>query len=447
MIELHSLEAEHGVLGAMMLQPHLIDVISDGLSADAFAWTENAELFRLIRGLNDAGQPIDVITLAERREYLAGDIRTMAYAAEVIKNTPSVANAKAYAKIVRDRAVSRQISAAAAQVDEIAHDESSIEDKIAQAQAAILSLDTSGGDAECQLVGDLWAEHIEVLQARLDRLKDGVTIDGLTTGLPDLDKFVQGMKPGQMIVVAGRPAMGKTTLAMNIAADVGINQGKPVAVISLEMSKTQLIDRLIAAVGGIPLPSMKTGECASDYETELAAAGLKVQRSKIVVSDVPVMSMARIRSIVRRQKHRLGGMALVVIDYLGLVEGEGGSRVDDVTTMSRQIKLLAREIGCPVIILSQLNRGCESRPDKRPVLSDLRESGAIEQDADIVMFVYRDEVYYPNSEHKGIGEILVRKNRDGEIGSVFTAFQGDRSRFVPLAHSAFSKPKDQEEGW
>lgn len=447
MIELHSLEAEHGVLGAMMLQPHLVDVLSDGLSADAFAWGENADLFRLIRDLSDAGQPIDVITLSERSEFLSGDVRTMAYAGEIIKNTPSVANAKAYAKIVRDRAVARQISAVAAQVDEIAHDSAPVEDKIAQAQAAVLGLDMAGSDIECQLVGDLWAEHIEVMQQRVDRLGKGITIDGLTTGLPDLDKFTQGLKPGQMIVVAGRPAMGKTTLAMNIAADVGIGQGKPVAVISLEMSKVQLMDRLIAAVGGIPLPSIKTGECASDYETELAAAGLKLQRSKIVVSDVPVMNMSRIRSIVRRQKHRLGGMALVVIDYLGLVEGDGAGRIDDVTTMSRQIKLLAREIGCPVLILSQLNRSCESRPDKRPVLSDLRESGAIEQDADIVMFVYRDEVYYPNSEHKGIGEILVRKNRDGEIGSVFTAFQGDKSRFVPLAASAFSKPAQAKEDW
>lgn len=435
MNELHSLEAEHAVLGAMLIQPHLIDVLSDGLSADAFAWGENADLFRLIRDLSDEGQPIDVITLAERSEFLSGDVRTIAYAGEIIKNTPSVANAKAYAKIVRDRAVSRQIVAVAAQVEEIAHDSAPVEDKIAQAQAAVLGLDMAGSDSECQLVSDLWAEHIEVMQQRVDRLGKGLTIDGLTSGLPELDKLTQGLKPGQMIVVAGRPAMGKTTLAMNIAADVGIRQGQPVAVISLEMSKVQLMDRLIAAVGGIPLPSIKTGECASDYETELSAAGLKLKRSKIAVSDVPVMNMPRIRSIVRRQKHRLGGMALVVIDYLGLVEGEGASRIDDVTAMSRQIKLLAREIGCPVLVLSQLNRSCESRPDKRPVLSDLRESGAIEQDADIVMFVYRDEVYYPNSEQKGIGEILVRKNRDGEIGSVFTAFQGDKSRFVPLAAS------------
>lgn len=433
MIELHSLEAEHGVIGAMLKQPHLIDVLSDDLAPEAFAYADNADLYRLILALHNDGEPVDVITLGELRAELPSGTRTMAYAGEIQKNTPSAANAKTYAKIIRDRAVGRQIVAAAERIHEIAHDEAAVEDKIAQVQSTVLSLGTDGGDSECQTMADMWAEHIEVLQDRLDRFAKGDVMDGLATGIPDLDKYTQGMKPGQMIVVAGRPAMGKTTLAMNIAADVGINQRKPVAVISLEMSKTQLMDRLLAAVGGIPLPSLKTGECASDYSAELGMAGLKLSQSPIVVSDVPVMTMARIRSIVRRQKHRMGGMGLVVIDYLGLVEGEGAGRTEDVTVMSRQIKLLAREMGCPVIILSQLNRGCESRPDKRPVLSDLRESGAIEQDADIVMFVYRDEVYHPNTQDKGIGEILIRKNRDGEIGMVPTAFQGDKSRFLPLA--------------
>lgn len=320
MIELHSLEAEHGLLGAMMLQPHLIDTLTDGLSADAFAWQENGELYRLILQMHDESEPIDVITLSIRSEFLAGNIRTLAYAGEIIKNTPSVANAKQYAKIVRDRAIARQISQVAAAVDEIAREDCSVEDKIAQAQAAVMALDTDGGDSECQSMRDMWAEHIEVIQERLDRFAMGISIDGLTSGLPDLDVYTQGLKPGQMIVIAGRPAMGKTTLAMNIAADVGINQKKPVVVISLEMSKTQLMDRLLAAVGGIPLPSLKTGECANDYSAELSAAGMKLAASPIVVSDIPVMSMPRIRSIARRQKHRLGGLGLIVIDYLGLVD-------------------------------------------------------------------------------------------------------------------------------
>lgn len=446
MIELHSLEAEHGVIGAMLIQPHLIDVISEGLAPDAFAYPENADLYRLILALHDEGKPVDIITLADRRGTLSNDQMTLVYAAEIQKNTPSAANAKTYAAIVRDRAIARQIADAGARITEVAHEQASVEDKIAQAQALALGLDLSGTDGECQLVGDILANHIEILQARHDRSIAGVTIDGLSTGIPDLDGSVQGMKSGQMIVVAGRPAMGKTTFAMNIAAEVAVEQRKPVLVISLEMSKEQLMDRLLAAVGGIPLPGLKDGTCTHEYSMELAAAALKLRDAPITVSDVPVMTMPRIRAIARRQKHRMGGMALIVIDYLGLVEGDGGNRVEDVTAMSRQIKLLAREIGCPVMVLSQLNRGCESRPDKRPVLSDLRESGAIEQDADIVMFVYRDEVYHPNTPDAGIGEILIRKNRDGKIGTVRTAFQGDKSRFVPLAN--YRRPEaESKEDW
>ena len=445
MIELHSLEAEHGVLGAMLKQPHLIDVLSDNLSPDLFAYQDNADLYRLILELNSDSQPVDVITLSDRRTELSSGVRTLGYAGEIQANTPSVANAKVYAQIIRERAISRQIAALAERIHELAHEKASIEDKVAQAQSLVLGLDASGAEGECQMIGDIMAEHIDVLQTRLDRTAAGITIDGLGSGIPDLDTYTQGMKSGQMIVIAGRPAMGKTTLAMNVAADVALNQKKPVLVISLEMSKRQLIDRLLAAVGGIPLPSLKTGLCSDDYRTELAAASLKLRDAQIAVSDVPVMSMSRIRSIARRQKHRMGGMGLVVIDYLGLVEGDGNGRTEDVTAMSRQVKLLARELDCPVIILCQLNRGCEARPDKRPVLSDLRESGAIEQDADIVMFVYRDEVYFPNTQDKGIGEVLIRKNRDGEIGTVLTCFQGDKSRFVPLAN--YSRAVEAGEDW
>lgn len=434
MIELQSLEAEHGLIGAMLRQPHLIDILSDDLSPDAFAWEDNSELYRLILELHADGTPVDVITLGDRRTELSSGNRVFTYAAEIQANTPSVANAKEYAQIIRDRAICRLMSSAAERINDLAYEQSGIEDKISQAQSIVLGLDATGSDGECQMIGDILVDHIEILQERLDRFEKGIVMDGLGSGLPDLDKYTQGMKTGQMIVIAGRPAMGKTTLAMNIAADVAINQKKPVVVISLEMSKTQLMDRLLAAVGGIPLPSLKTGEVASDHGQSLAAATFRLRDAPIAVSDVPVMTMARIRSISRRQSHRMGGLGLVVIDYLGLVEGDGKGRTEDVTTMSRQIKLLARELDCPVIILSQLNRGCEGRPDKRPVLSDLRESGAIEQDADIVMFVYRDEVYHPNTQDAGIAEILIRKNRDGEIGTVPAAFQGNRSRFMPLAN-------------
>lgn len=218
---------------------------------DAFAYSVNADLYRLILDLESAGTPIDIITLAEAKEFLCDDTRTMAYVGEILTNIVSVANAKEYARIVRERAISRQIVDVASGIEEVAHQNCSIEDKIAQAQALVLGLDAGGTTGECQMVGDILRDHVEVLQERHDRAQKGDMLDGLSTGIPDLDQYTQGLKSGQMIVIAGRPAMGKTTLAMNIAADVAIKQGRPVLVVSLEMTKAQLMDRLIAAVGGI----------------------------------------------------------------------------------------------------------------------------------------------------------------------------------------------------
>lgn len=444
MIELHSLEAEHGVIGAMLIQPHLIDVISEGLVGGDFFWAQNEELFRLIITMRDEHRPIDVITLSERKPILIGDIGTMAYAGEIQKNTPSAANAKSYARIVKDRSMSRSLLSASTDIADLAHDQLPIEDKIAQAQSIILGLDGNAQDNECQMVGDILRDHVDILQARSDRAGE---IDGLTTGIPDLDANLQGLKPGQMVVIAGRPAMGKTTIAMNIAENAALKLNKPVLMVSLEMSKGQLLDRLIAAVGHIPLNSIKDGSVANDHGQNLVMASGRLMNAPLVVCDTPAMTIPRIRSVARRMKHRLGGMGLVVIDYLQLIEGEGNGRTEDVSAMSRQVKLMARELECPVIVLSQLNRGCEQRPDKRPVLSDLRESGAIEQDADIVMFVYRDEVYHPNTEHKGIAEVIVRKNRDGETGTIRTAFLGKYSRFAPLSPASISAATAGEEGW
>ena len=428
----------------MLIQPHLIDVISEGLVGGDFFWAQNEELFRLIITMRDEHQPIDVITLSERKPILIGDIGTMAYAGEIQKNTPSAANAKSYARIVKDRSMSRSLLSASTDIADLAHDQLPIEDKIAQAQSIILGLDGNAQDNECQMVGDILRDHVDILQARSDRAGE---IDGLTTGIPDLDANLQGLKPGQMVVIAGRPAMGKTTIAMNIAENAALKLNKPVLMVSLEMSKGQLLDRLIAAVGRIPLNSIKDGSVANDHGQNLVMASGKLMNAPLVVCDTPAMTIPRIRSVARRMKHRLGGMGLVVIDYLQLIEGEGNGRTEDVSAMSRQVKLMARELECPVIVLSQLNRGCEQRPDKRPVLSDLRESGAIEQDADIVMFVYRDEVYHPNTEHKGIAEVIVRKNRDGETGTIRTAFLGKYSRFAPLSPASISAATAGEEGW
>ncbi|MUF08259.1 AAA family ATPase [Pseudomonas sp. CCM 7893] len=231
-----------------------------------------------------------------------------------------------------------------------------------------------------------------------------------------------------------RPAMGKTAFAVNIAESVAVDQGKSALIVSLEMTNEALMDRILASLGKIPLPALKDGSATSEYGTELTAAAWKVKNSKLHMSDRPGMTAPRLRSLGRRHKQRYG-LDLLVLDYLQLMEGtgRGGNRTEDVSDMSRQAKLMARELDCPVIILSQLNRGLEQRPNKRPMMSDLRESGAIEQDADIIMFVYRDEVYHPDTDQKGIAEIIIGKARNSEIGTVRTAFLGKYSRFEKLS--------------
>lgn len=442
MNELYSLEAEHGVLGAILKQPHLIDVLTSDLKPDDFYWLENQELFRLIIRLNDDGVSIDPIVIASHQESLTDDVKTLVYAVELAMNVPSVANAKTYAQIVKERAQLRLLASIANQLNELAYEESPIDEKISAAQSMVLSLDGEASEGECELVEDILYAHIEVLEAREEKQGE---LDGLSTGIGDLDKQLQGLKPGQMIVIAGRPSMGKTTIAMNIAEDVALRQNKPAVVFSLEMSKTQLMDRMLASTGRLPLSAIKDGTASRDYNLQLNAGAAKVKGKKLIVSDATGMTVGRIRSMARRQRHKYGELGAIVIDYLGLLEGEGSNRTEAVSAMSRQIKLMARELNCPVIVLAQLNRGCEQRPDKRPVLSDLRESGAIEQDADIVLFVYRDEVYHPETEAKGIAEILIRKNRDGEVGVVRTAFLGKYSRFEQLAPGSIAESK--EVGW
>jgi len=442
MNELYSLEAEHGVLGAMLRQPHLIDVLTADLKPDDFYWPENQELCRLILRLNDEGETIDPIVMASAQEMLTDDVATLGYAMTISMNVTSVANAKAYAVIVKERSQLRLLSSIAAKLNDLAYEEAPIDEKISAAQSMVLALDGESSDGECELVEDILYSHIEVLEAR--EAKQG-ELDGLSTGISDLDQQLQGLKPGQMIVIAGRPSMGKTTIAMNIAEDVALRQNKPAVVFSLEMSKTQLMDRMLASTGKVPLSAIKDGTASKTYGLELNAGAAKIKGKKMIVSDATGMTVGRIRSMARRQRHKHGELGTIVIDYLGLLEGEGSNRTEAVSTMSRQIKLMARELNCPVIVLAQLNRGCEQRPDKRPVLSDLRESGAIEQDADIVMFVYRDEVYHPETEAKGIAEILIRKNRDGEVGVVKTAFLGKYSKFQQLAPGAIADSR--EIGW
>ncbi|MNH13866.1 Replicative DNA helicase [compost metagenome] len=297
-----------------------------------------------------------------------------------------------------------------------------------------MGIDAGGDGDEVVKAADLMADQLEVWQERHDRLSRGETLIGLSTGLADLDQKLGGLQPEQLIIVAGRPAMGKTTLAMGFVLDAVVRQKKSGLVISLEMSKGQLIDRAVAAEGRIPLNLIKNGSACESHGAELCAAAAKLKRANLFIADRAAATVGRIRSLARRHKMRYG-LDILMIDYLQLMDGEGGNRTEAVSSISRGCKLLARELGIPVVLLSQLSRKCEERPNKRPVNSDLRESGAIEQDADVIMFVYRDEVYHENSEFKGVAEIIVGKGRDIETGTVRAAFLGQYNRFETLSAS------------
>lgn len=433
----YSQEAEMGVLGAMLLRNELIDQLSADLVAEDFYWPEHQDLFRAMLELHSQGKPVDPVTIADHRDTVItedGPESSLWVAGNIARNVPSAANGMTYAHTVRERSLDRGMIRAADQLRELATSESSQADKVAAAQALVLGLDSKTTVQEVRHACDVLDDHLEELQRRADL---GGQLDGLSTGIPDLDAKLMGLKPGDMVVIAGRPAMGKTTLAMNIAEHTACTENLPALVVSLEMKNGGLMDRALASLGRIPLTRIKDGTVFDGYSDQLAKAGTRIKQSKLFLADRSGMTVARLRSMARRHKQRYG-LSLLVIDYLQLLEGSGkaGNRTEDVSDMSRQCKLMAMELGVPVIVLSQLNRGLEQRPNKRPIMSDLRESGAIEQDADVIVFVYRDEIYHPDSPAKGTAEIILGKHRNGEPGTVRAAFLGQYSRFEQLAPSA-----------
>ncbi len=429
----YSLEAEHGVLGAMMQRPELIDVLADELTAESFYYADNAEVFRAIMAVRSANKAVDFLTVAEQLGQLPSETPPLLYCTEIVKGTPSVANASTYARIVRERAVDRALHIASQDISEIASSNEETAEKVAAAHAAIMAVDAGETSVDVQKASDVLVTQLEVWQQRYDRFRSGQTLMGISSGLTDLDNKIGGFLPGQLIVVAGRPAMGKTTLAMSFSIHAAIKERKSVLVLSLEMGNGQLIDRAVASVGKIPLTLVRNGTACEDHGTELGAATRTLQMSNLFLADKPALNtIGRVRAMARRHKMRYG-LDMLMVDYLQLMDGDGENRVNVISAISRGFKLLANELNVPVILLSQLSRKCEERPNKRPIPSDLRESGAIEQDADIVLFVYRDEVYNEQSEYKGVAEIIVGKGRDVELGTVRAAFQGQFNRFDNLA--------------
>ncbi|HLR30147.1 MAG TPA: replicative DNA helicase [Paenalcaligenes sp.] len=433
----HSVEAEQSVLGGLMLDNHAWDRIADILREDDFYRYEHRLIWRHISRLIELNRVADVVTVHESlvNAGQADEVGEIHYLNALTHNTPSAANIRRYAEIVRERSMLRRLVTIA---DDIASNALQPRGKEAreildQAEAQIFQIAQEGarggeGFLEIEPVLKQVVERIDELYQR----QDDSEVTGVPTGFIDLDRMTSGLQEGDLVIVAGRPSMGKTSLAMNISEYIAIHHGLPVAVFSMEMGAAQLAMRMIGSVGMLDQHRLRTGKLREDDWRKVVDAMKTIQQSQIFIDETPGLSVMEVRARARRLARQCGKLGVIVIDYLQLMSGSSGSenRATEISEISRSLKGLARELNCPVVALSQLNRSLEQRPNKRPVMSDLRESGAIEQDADLILFIYRDEVYHPDTPDKGTAEIIIGKQRNGPIGTVRLAFQGTSTRFL-----------------
>ena len=433
-----SIEAEQSVLGGLMLENQRWDDVAEIVSEQDFNSRPHRSIFSAMRSLVANQFPIDLITLAEHIENEGeGKLDSLggfAYLAELSKNTPSAANIIAYAQIVRERAVIREMIKVANEITEAGYNpEGRTSDELLDlAESRIFQIaeqrgNKSGGPENISSILDRTVTKIEAL---FQRPHDGVT--GFDTGYVDVNKKTAGLQPSDLIIIAARPSMGKTTFAMNICENVSLTNDKPVMIFSLEMPTEQLMMRSLASLSRVNQTSIRTGQLDDEDWARLSGTmGLLLEKKNIYIDDSSGLTPMDVRTRARRLSREHGGLSLIMIDYLQLmrVPSLSDNRTLEIAEISRSLKALAKELNVPVIALSQLNRSLEQRADKRPVNSDLRESGSIEQDADLIMFIYRDEVYHENSDMKGIAEIIIGKQRNGPIGTVRLTFNGQWSRF------------------
>lgn len=444
----HSVDAEQGVIGGLLLDNRAWDRLGDLLTTEDFYRHDHRLIFGTAAALLNASKPADVLTVHDALQA-AGEAEAaggLPYLTAIVQNVPSSANIRSYAEIVRAHRVRRDVLAVSHDIAELAEAGDPAE-LVEQATGMVMALaDTRAAGQDPKAIGDLLHGVLEVLESRME---SGGAVSGLSTGFEDLDRQTCGLQPGDLVIIAGRPSMGKTTFAINIAENVTEEDGVAF-VVSLEMAAGQLVERSIARYGEINTQNLRSGRLEENDWPRLTHALQKLESQRLIIADDPTLSnVARIRLAARKVKQRQRRLDLIVIDYLQLMQGEGSTRNEDLGGITRALKLLARELGCPVVLLSQLSRNVEVRPNKRPILSDLRESGAIEQDADVVLMVYRDEYYHEESQFKGLAEILVRKQRMGPLGDVFLAFQGQHSRFLnadlhrvsEARNAAATKPK------
>ncbi len=454
----HSLEAEQAILGSIMLDSNHWDNVAERVQASDFYSSVHRIIFQEMTDLVRNHQPIDIITLDQslKDKGISEDIGGFAYLAELSKNTPSSANILTYADIVTEKAICRELISASNKIAETSYNPKglSVKDVLDEAERSIFHI------AEKRTSSDEGPKKIDdILESTLNRIQmlsqmDAGGITGISTGFHNLDKKTAGLQPSDLIIVAARPSMGKTTFAMNLCENasmididkkdkdgniIGKQPNKPVLIFSLEMPADQIMMRMLASLSRVDQTKIRTGQLTDDEDCAKISSTINLlqKRQNIFIDDASALTPTELRSRARRVYRENNGLSLIMVDYLQLMKAPGfaDNRTQEIAEISRSLKALAKELEVPVVALSQLNRGLEQRADKRPVNSDLRESGSIEQDADLIMFIYRDEVYHEASELKGIAEIIIGKQRNGPIGKVKLAFQGQFSRFDNLAIS------------
>lgn len=438
----HSIEAEQAIIGGLLLDNHAWDKVAEKLCEADFYRTEHRLLFQAIQVLAARSQPFDVVTLLETLKSTSSldDAGGEAYLFELANNTPSVANVSAYADIVREKSVHRQLISVSTEIADVAYNPGGLEvpellDMAERKVFAIAEQTAAAGGPEA--VKSVLVRAVE----RIDALfHSGEAITGVSTGLRDLDEMTSGMQKSDLVIVAGRPSMGKTTFVMNIAEHVAIKARKPVLVFSMEMPADALAMRMMSSLGRIDQQKIRTGKLTDDDWPRVTSAVHMLSEAPMFIDDAAGLSPAEVRARARRLAKEHGQLGMIVVDYLQLMKVPGikaDNRVAEISEISRSLKALAKELSVPVLALSQLNRSLEQRSDKRPIMSDLRESGAIEQDADLICFIYRDEVYNSESPDKGTAEIIIAKQRNGPIGRVRVAFLGQYTRFEDLAFNGY----------
>ena len=441
-----AIEAEQSVLGAMMLDSRVIEEVSGELETRDFYRSDHQQIFEEIIRLDASDDAVDVVTVSESlaNKSELDKIGGLAYLGTLARNTPNTSNVKSYAKIIRERAILRRLIESSNDIIAQAYQpEGRTPDEVLDfAETSIFEIAKNNNQAKAGF------KKIDVILgqavAKIEELfKSKETVTGVPTGFVDLDQKTTGLQGGDLVIVAGRPSMGKTSFSMNLVEFAAINQNLPVAVFSMEMPGSQLATRMLASLSRVNSTRLRTGNLDGNDWPKLSSAIKMLSDKSIYIDDTPALSPLEVRTRARRlaAEHE-HGLGMIMIDYLQLMRGSDSgvaeNRTLEISNITRSLKALAKELDCPVVVLSQLNRSLEQRPNKRPVMSDLRESGAIEQDADLIMFIYRHEVYEPETEQKGIAEIIIGKQRNGPIGTVRLAFLGEFTRFESYANPNFN---------